>query len=261
CQAAGEVLAAISGCQRQQVGVDRLIIGLKCGGSDGLSGITANPLLGLFSERLVSYGGAVAMTEIPEMFGAEHILAGRAVDEGIRHRYLRLVADFRRYYTDHGLPVDENPSPGNKQGGITTLAEKSLGCVKKAGNCQLTDVLPVGEPVSRPGLSVVDGPGNDMIAVTNLAAAGCQLILFTTGRGTPLGTVVPVVKVASNPGLAMRKPHWIDFSAGGLLEGEDWSELAEKLWQDTLGFCSGRPVRAEDNGFYDIAIFKTGVTL
>lgn len=257
-----ELIAFAGAARRQPVPVSALRVGLKCGGSDGFSGITANPLLGVFSDRLLSLGGTSVLTEVPEMFGAERLLMARCADRAVFDKCVRMVNGFKEYFLRHGQVVYENPSPGNKAGGITTLEEKSLGCTQKGGAGTVTDVLDYGAAVTRPGLNLLTGPGNDIVAATALAAAGCQLILFTTGRGTPLGSPVPVIKVATNSGLAARKPAWIDFDAGPLLTGTPMDELADNFFRVVLDVASGRRrTRNETHGFRDLAIFKDGVTL
>lgn len=239
--------------KRTPVPISKLKIGLKCGGSDGLSGITANPLCGKITDRLVSMGGTAVLTEVPEMFGAEQILMNRCVNETVFEKAVNLINDYKQYFIAHGQPVSENPSPGNKEGGITTLEEKSLGCVQKGGTVPVTAVLDYGDTAEEPGLNLLNGPGNDMVAVTNLVAVGCQLILFTTGRGTPLGAPVPTVKIATNSALAQRKQGWIDFDAQSQGEQELFDLLTET--------ANGKETRNEQNGFREIAIFKDGVTL
>jgi altronate hydrolase len=246
--------------ERSTVGIDRLVLGVKCGGSDGLSGLTANPLVGRISERVVEAGGAVLLTEIPEMFGAEQILMDRATDERVFDRTVHMVNDFKRYFLDHGEPVSENPSPGNLAGGITTLEEKSLGAVQKAGRAVVSDVIPYGARVTSPGLTLVEAPGNDAVSCTALAAAGATAILFTTGRGTPLGFPVPTIKIASNSGLATRKPGWIDLDAGAVLD-RGFDAIAEDLLDALCDIASGASTAAERNGEREIAIWKRGVTL
>ncbi|HBP37922.1 MAG TPA: altronate hydrolase [Clostridiales bacterium] len=248
---------------RQSCPWSSLVIGLKCGASDAFSGLTANPLLGRLTDRLAGAGARVLLTEVPEMFGAEHLLLGRAASPEIHSRLDRLFRDFRDYYTRHGQPVDENPSPGNKAGGITTLAEKSLGCTQKAGQATVEDVIRYGGRVRRPGLTILEGPGNDPVACTALAAAGAQLILFTTGRGNPLGGPVPTLKISSNQQLADRKPHWIDLDAGPALLGQSArDQLDQELLRLVLAVAGGQSqTRSEINGYREIAIFKDGVTL
>ena len=253
-------LVAQARAERTTVGIDKLVLGVKCGGSDGLSGLTANPLVGRMSERVVDAGGAVLLTEIPEMFGAERLLMDRAADEGVFDRTVKMVNDFKRYFLDHGEPVSENPSPGNLAGGITTLEEKSLGAVQKAGRVTVSDVLPYGGQVARSGLTLLEAPGNDAVSCTALAAAGATAILFTTGRGTPLGFPVPTIKIASNSGLAARKPGWIDFDAGAVLD-RGFDAVAEDLLAILCEIASGAPTAAERNGEREIAIWKRGVTL
>ena len=238
--------------------VSRLRVGLKCGGSDGYSGITGNPLVGRFSDKLISMGGSCVLTEVPEMFGAEHLLMQRCENQEIFDKTVALINDFKDYYTRHNQVVYENPSPGNKKGGITTLEEKSLGCVQKGGLAPVVDVLDYGDTLSKNGLSLLNGPGNDIVAITNLTAAGAHLILFTTGRGTPLGAPVPTVKVATNHDLAVRKHAWIDFDASGVLEGKD---LDEEFLSYILEVASGKETKNEQNGYREISIFKDGVTL
>lgn len=244
--------------KRSRQPVSSLRIGLKCGGSDGLSGITANPLIGRLCDRIVSMGGGCVLTEVPEMFGAETILMQRCVSREVFDKTVLLINSFKDYFTRHNQAVYENPSPGNKEGGITTLEEKSLGCIQKGGSSQVVDVLDYGDRVSLPGLSLLNGPGNDMVAVTNLAACGCQLILFSTGRGTPLGTVVPTIKISTNTALASRKPGWIDFDAGGIINGE---ELDGDFYRYIVSVAEGRLCANEKNNQREIAIFKDGVTL
>ena len=244
--------------KKQTFPVSKLRVGLKCGGSDGFSGITANPLLGQFSDRLISAGGSTVLTEVPEMFGAETILMNRCVDEGIFNKTVDLINNFKAYFVAHNQVIYENPSPGNKEGGITTLEEKSLGCTQKGGKGPVVDVLTYGDAVKKNGLNLLNGPGNDMVAITNLVAAGCHMVLFTTGRGTPLGAPVPTVKVASNSGIAERKSNWIDFNAGPMIEGVS---LAEDFFKYICEVASGKQTNNEKNGYHEIAIFKDGVTL
>ena len=243
---------------RQPVPVSKLKVGLKCGGSDGFSGITANPLIGQFSDRLIAAGGSTVLTEVPEMFGAETILMDRCVDESIFNKTVSLINDFKDYYTRHNQVIYENPSPGNKAGGITTLEEKSLGCTQKGGMAQVVDVLTYGDKLNKNGLNLLNGPGNDMVAVTNLVAAGCHIVLFSTGRGTPLGGPVPTVKIATNSALAEKKPDWIDFNAGPMLEGK---ELADELFAYVTAVANGEETNNEKHGYREISIFKEGVVL
>lgn len=238
-----------------------LRIGLKCGGSDGFSGITANPLLGRLSDTLVEQGATTILTEVPEMFGAETLLMDRCIDEPTFHKTVKLINDFKEYYLSHNLPVGENPSPGNKAGGISTLEEKSLGCVQKGGSAPVKDVLEYGEQLKTQGLNLLCAPGNDLIASTALAASGCQMVLFTTGRGTPFGTCVPTLKVSTNNELASQKPHWIDFNAGCLLTGTSWQDATQQLLQLVIDTASGIASCNEQSGYHEIAIWKNGVTL
>lgn len=247
--------------RRASVSVSKLRIGLKCGGSDGFSGITANPLLGRLSDRLVALGATTILTEVPEMFGAETILMNRAADKGVFDRTVNLINNFKDYFRRAGQPVYENPSPGNKAGGITTLEEKSLGCVQKGGSAVVTDVLEYAQKSTIPGLNLLNAPGNDLVASTALALAGCHMVLFTTGRGTPFGTAVPTMKISTNSQLARTKPHWIDFDAGRVLSGLSWKELDEQLFKLVIDVANGKPTRNEQVSAKEIAIFKTGVTL
>lgn len=247
---------------REEVDASELIIGLKCGGSDGLSGITANPTVGRFSDMLISMGGSTVLTEVPEMFGAESMLFNRCRDRDTFDKAAAMVNDFKKYFTDHGQVVYENPSPGNKAGGITTLEDKSCGCVQKGGSARIVDVLKYGESIKEKGLSLLSGPGNDMVSTTDLSAAGVHMILFTTGRGTPFGAPVPTIKISSNSELYKNKPGWIDFNAGGIAEGsETIEEAAGRLLELVLRAASGIKTKQEINGYRDIAIFKDGVTL
>jgi len=253
--------------QREEIPAGELVIGLKCGGSDGLSGITANVLTGKLSDAIIAQGGSCLLTEVPEMFGAETLLMDRCVDEDVFNKTVSLINNFKDYFTRHGQTIYENPSPGNKEGGITTLEEKSLGCTQKGGISKVIDVLDYGETVKsvkKPGLSLLQGPGNDIVAVTNLTAAGAHIIIFTTGRGTPLGAPVPTVKVSSNTVLAERKAHWIDFDAGVMVHDTkpaDPSELGQLFFEYILEIASGTLTKNELNGYREIAIFKDGVTL
>jgi altronate hydrolase len=256
----GELVAQVANMPREEVGLDRLVLGVKCGGSDGLSGLTANPLVGRMSDRVADVGGGVLLTEIPEMFGAEQLLMNRAADEAVFDRVVGLVNGFKQYFLDHGQPVSENPSPGNVAGGITTLEEKSLGAVQKGGHAIVKDVIGYGMQAHGKGLTLLEAPGNDAVSSTALAAAGATAILFTTGRGTPLGFPVPTVKIASNSALAARKPGWIDFNAGQVLE-DGLEQTADALLSRILAIASGEPTAAERNGEREIAIWKRGVTL
>ena len=240
---------------------DQLVVGLKCGGSDGLSGITANPTIGVFSDILTSMGGSTILTEVPEMFGAETILMDRCADAALFDKTVHLINDFKEYFESYHMPVYENPSPGNKAGGITTLEDKALGCTQKSGSSPVRGVLKYAEKVQTPGLNLLSAPGNDLVASTALALSGAQLVLFSTGRGTPFGCPVPTVKIASNTPLAEKKRNWIDFDAGRLLSGMSLDELGKALMDYVLAVAGGQPTRNEANGFHDLAIFKQGVTL
>lgn len=253
-----ELKAYADGFKREPVHISKLKVGLKCGGSDGYSGITANPLVGRFCDRLVSLGGSCALTEVPEMFGAEHLLMNRCESEEIFRKTVKMVNDFKDYYVRYNQVIYENPSPGNKKGGITTLEEKSLGCIQKGGLSPVVDVLSYGDRLEKNGLSLLTGPGNDIVACTNLMAAGVHLILFTTGRGTPLGTAVPTVKIATNHSLAERKANWIDFDASPTLDGSD---LSDELLSYVIRVAEGEQTRNEANKYEEISIFKDGVTL
>lgn len=247
--------------QRSKVPLSTLRVGLKCGGSDGLSGITANPLIGQFADFITAQGGTAVLTEVPEMFGAETILMERAENERVFGKTVELINDFKQYFVSNHQPVYENPSPGNKAGGITTLEEKALGCTQKSGSATVTDVLGYGDMLVHSGLNLLCAPGNDLVASSALAAAGCQLVLFSTGRGTPFGTVVPTLKISTNTPLFAAKPHWIDFNAGGIAEGESMGVLIEGLIQLVTDVANGKKARNEQNGFSDLAIWKNGVTL
>lgn len=247
--------------RRQPLPVSLLKIGLKCGGSDGLSGITANPLVGRFSDWLISCGGTTVLTEVPEMFGAETILMDRAADRKVFGGIVSLINDFKDYFRSYGQPIYENPSPGNKAGGITTLEEKSLGCVQKGGSAKVVDVLRYASKASKPGLNLLQAPGNDLVAATALALTGCQMVLFTTGRGTPFGTFVPTMKISTNTQLAEHKRNWIDFNAGEIVNDESWQSALTRLINKVVATASGSSLRHETAGAKEIAIFKTGVTL
>ncbi|MBR6382182.1 MAG: altronate dehydratase [Lachnospiraceae bacterium] len=257
-----ELIEAASSCRRESVSASKLVIGMKCGGSDGLSGITANPLVGRFSDLLISRGGTTILTEVPEMFGAETILMDRCESPVLFERTVDLINDFKNYFTRNGQTIYENPSPGNKKGGISTLEDKSLGCTQKSGSAPVRGVLGYGERVCNSGLNLLSAPGNDLVAATALAAAGAQIILFTTGRGTPFAAPVPTMKISTNSALAEKKANWIDFNAGVLTEdGTSMDEEAKRLFDFVLETASGRQVRSEVAGYHDLAIFKQGVTL
>jgi altronate hydrolase len=253
-----EIAEVAKNDKREDVPVSELKVGLKCGGSDGFSGITANPLLGRFSDWIVAQGGTTILTEVPEMFGAETILMSRCQNKDIFDKTVRLINDFKAYFIKNNQPVYENPSPGNKARGISTLEEKSLGCTQKSGNSIVRDVHLYSERLKTKGLNLLSAPGNDLVASTALAAAGCQLVLFTTGRGTPFGTFVPTVKISTNSNIAHAKPLWIDFNAGDILEGKD---VDEAFIDFIISVASGNQVNNERLGYSEIAIFKSGVTL
>ncbi len=248
--------------RRQPVPVSKLNVGMKCGASDGFSGITANPVVGAFSDVLVASGGTSVLTEVPEMFGAETLLLNRCCNREIFEKCVNMINGFKTYYLSHQQPIYENPAPGNKAGGISSLEEKSLGCIQKGGFSPVVDVLDYGEQLRTPGLNLLTGPGDDAVSITLLTAAGAQIILFTTGRGNPLGAPAPTVKISSNSRLAAQKPHWIDFNAGELLEGTDVKALARKLLHDVLAVASGKTLTwNERNNYREIALFKDGVML
>lgn len=256
-----ELRAKADAEERQPVPLSKLKIGLKCGGSDGYSGITANPLVGFFCNKLVELGGSCVLTEVPEMFGAEHLLMERCVSREVFDKTVDMINNYKKYFVAHGQPIYENPSPGNKKGGITTLEEKSLGCVQKGGLADVTDVLDYGDKITKPGLSLMNGPGNDLVAVTNLAVSGAHIVLFTTGRGTPFGGPVPTVKISTNSALAERKKSWIDFDAGKLLTGYSSDKLSDELMDYVISVAEGKKCLSEENGYFEISIFKDGVTL
>ena len=257
-----ELVAYAEKFSREPVPISKLKVGLKCGGSDGFSGITGNPLLGVYSDMLVSYGGTTILTEVPEMFGAETILMNRCVSEEVFNKCVKMINDFKEYFIRHDQVIYENPSPGNKDGGITTLEDKSLGCTQKGGTSPVVDVVDYGYTIRQKGLNLLNGPGNDIVAVTALAAAGAHIVLFTTGRGTPLGGPVPTVKVSTNSDLAKKKKNWIDFDAGVVVGESTMDETSKVFFEYILDVASGRVnVKNEKNDFREIAIFKDGVTL
>jgi len=259
---ANELIAHAAKSKRQPTPVSKLRVGLKCGGSDGFSGITGNPLVGAFSDRLIARGGTSVLTEVPEMFGAEALFMNRCETRQVFDDCVGMINGFKEYFQRYNQVVYENPSPGNKDGGITTLEEKSLGCLQKGGTSTVVEILPYGGRVKKHGLNFLTGPGNDIVSCTAMTAAGAHLILFTTGRGTPLGAPVPTLKIATNSDLATRKSGWVDFNAGQLLEDKTMPELADQLLAHVVDIASGRKLaRNEENGFREIAIFKDGVTL
>ena len=247
--------------KREEVPVSKLRIGLKCGGSDGFSGITANPLVGEFSDWLIAQGGTTILTEVPEMFGAETILMNRCQTPDLFQKTVHLINNFKEYFLSHGEPVGENPSPGNKAGGISTLEDKALGCTQKCGHAPVSGVLEYAERLKTNGLNLLSAPGNDLVASTALAASGCQMVLFTTGRGTPFGTFVPTMKISTNSQLFKSKQNWIDFNAGKLVEGVDMLTLRNDFIDKVITTANGEKVKNEMNGYREIAIFKNGVTL
>ena len=247
--------------QREAVPVSKLRVGLKCGGSDGFSGITANPLVGEFSDWLVAQGGTSVLTEVPEMFGAETILMNRCRTEELFNQTVSMINNFKEYFLSHGEPVGENPSPGNKAGGISTLEDKALGCTQKCGKAPVSGVMEYGDRLQNSGLNLLSAPGNDLVAATALASCGCHLVLFTTGRGTPFGTFVPTMKIATNSYLAKHKANWIDFSAGQLVEGRTMQELVPEFIDKVLSVASGELAKNEENDYREISIFKNGVTI
>lgn len=247
--------------QREPISVSELVVGMKCGGSDGLSGITANPTVGRFSDMMVARGGSTVLTEVPEMFGAEGFLMDRCADENVFHKAVDMINGFKNYFISHNEVVYDNPSPGNKQGGITTLEDKSCGCVQKGGTAPIMDVIGYGDPVVTKGLNMLYGPGNDLVSATAMTAAGAHMILFTTGRGTPFGAPAPTLKLATNSQLAERKKEWIDFNAGPIADGETIDDAAKRLLSLVIEVAEGKLTRAEEQGYREISIFKDGVVL
>jgi len=256
-----ELAAYVKQFSREEIPASELVIGMKCGGSDGLSGITANPTVGRFSDRLISLGGTTILTEVPEMFGAESILFSRCENKDVFDKAVNMVNDFKDYFVSHGQVVYENPSPGNKAGGITTLEDKSCGCVQKGGSAQITDVLRYGDRVKTKGLNLLSGPGNDLVSATDLTAAGAHMILFTTGRGTPFGAPAPTVKISTNTPLYEKKGAWIDFNAGTVADGESLDDAGDRLLDFVLEIASGKKTHNEERNFREISIFKDGVVL
>lgn len=251
----------VSQDKREEIDASELIIGMKCGGSDGLSGISANPTVGGFSDLLISKGGTTILTEVPEMFGAETILMDRCENEELFNETVDLINNFKEYFKSHNQTIYENPSPGNKKGGISTLEDKSLGCTQKSGKAPVVGVLQYGQCVKNKGLNLLSAPGNDLVAATALAASGAHIVLFTTGRGTPFASPVPTVKISSNSRLYSNKKNWIDFNCGELVEGVSLDTLSNDLFEYVLSVASGKKVKSEEAGFHDMAIFKQGVTL
>ena len=257
-----EIYSVMKHDKREAVSVSELKFGLECGGSDGLSGITANPMLGEFSDYVIQYGGTSVLTEVPEMFGAETLLMKRCQNQGVFDKTVSLINDFKDYFIRHGQKIYENPSPGNKKGGITTLEDKSLGCTQKSGTSKVMDVLKYGEVLKERGLNLLSAPGNDLVATTALAAAGCHMVLFTTGRGSPYGGFVPTVKISTNSELAAKKKNWIDFDAGKLLSGDmTMDDLLVDFIDYIVDVANGKLTKNEINDFRELTIFKSGVTL
>lgn len=256
-----ELYSFVKSFKREPIPINKLVVGYKCGGSDAFSGITANALCGKLTDKLTSFGTSAILTEVPEMFGAEKLLMKRCENEKVFNKSVNMINSFKQYFFSHNQECYENPSPGNHDGGITTLEEKSLGCIQKGGKAVITDVLEYGEHCKKQGLNLLTGPGNDIVSTTNLTAAGANIILFTTGRGTPLGASVPTIKVASNSRLAKRKSNWIDFNAGELIENNDFENMTEEIFKLLIDIASGRQTKNEQNGYRDISIFKDGVIM
>ena len=256
-----ELYTFVKSFKREPIPINKLVVGYKCGSSDAFSGITANALCGKLTDKLTSFGTSAILTEVPEMFGAEKLLMKRCENEKVFNKCVNMINSFKQYFFSHNQECYENPSPGNHDGGITTLEEKSLGCIQKGGKAVITDVLEYGEHCKKQGLNLLTGPGNDIVSTTNLTAAGANIILFTTGRGTPLGASVPTIKVASNSRLAKRKSNWIDFNAGELIESNDFENMTEEIFKLLIDIASGRQTKNEQNGYRDISIFKDGVIM
>lgn len=256
-----ELYSFVKSFKREPIPINKLVVGYKCGGSDAFSGITANALCGRLTDKLTSFGTSAILTEVSEMFGAEKLLMKRCENEKVFNKCVNMINSFKQYFFSHNQECYENPSPGNHDGGITTLEEKSLGCIQKGGKAVITDVLEYGEHCKKQGLNFLTGPGNDIVSTTNLTAAGANIILFTTGRGTPLGASVPTIKVASNSRLAKRKSNWIDFNAGELIESNDFENMTEEIFKLLIDIASGRQTKNEQNGYRDISIFKDGVIM
>lgn len=256
-----ELYSFVKSFKREPIPINKLVVGYKCGGSDAFSGITANALCGRLTDKLTSFGTSAILTEVPEMFGAEKLLMKRCENEKVFNKCVNMINSFKQYFFSHNQECYENPSPGNHDGGITTLEEKSLGCIQKGGKAVITDVLEYGEHCKKQGLNLLIGPGNDIVSTTNLTAAGANIILFTTGRGTPLGASVPTIKVSSNSRLAKRKSNWIDFNAGELIESNDFENMTEEIFKLLIDIASGRQTKNEQNGYRDISIFKDGVIM
>lgn len=256
-----ELYTFVKSFKREPIPINKLVVGYKCGGSDAFSGITANALCGKLTDKLTSFGTSAILTEVPEMFGAEKLLMKRCENEKVFNKCVNMINSFKQYFFSHNQECYENPSPGNHDGGITTLEEKSLGCIQKGGKAIITDVLEYGEHCKKQGLNLLTGPGNDIVSTTNLTAAGANIILFTTGRGTPLGASVPTIKVSSNSRLAKRKSNWIDFNAGELIESNDFENMTEEIFKLLIDIASGRQTKNEQNGYREISIFKDGVIM
>lgn len=256
-----ELYTFVKSFKREPIPINKLVVGYKCGGSDAFSGITANALCGRLTDKLTSFGTSAILTEVPEMFGAEKLLMKRCENEKVFNKCVNMINSFKQYFFSHNQECYENPSPGNHDGGITTLEEKSLGCIQKGGKAVITDVLEYGEHCKKQGLNLLTGPGNDIVSTTNLTAAGANIILFTTGRGTPLGASVPTIKVSSNSRLAKRKSNWIDFNAGELIESNDFENMTEEIFKLLIDIASGRQTKNDQNGYREISIFKDGVIM
>lgn len=244
-----ELLPTVNAYQREPIPISELVVALQCGGSDGWSGVTANPVLGLACDEIVRQGGGVVLAETPEVYGAEHLLTRRAISREVGEKLVDKIHWWERHAEKHGVEIDNNPSHGNKAGGLTTIYEKSLGAVAKAGNTPLMDVYEYAEPIHSKGFTFMDTPGYDPVGATGQVAGGCNLLVFTTGRGSCFGfKPAPSIKLASNSTMFNRMEEDMDVNAGKVLDGVPMHDVANELLDTMIDVASGKPSKSEAQG-------------
>jgi altronate hydrolase len=250
-------------CQRTEIPASKIVLGLNCGGSDSFSGITANPALGVASDILASYGGSAVLAETTEIFGAEHLLVRRARNRQVAERLLARIADYRTYLNRFGGSFDDNPAPGNKEGGLSNILEKSLGAVAKGGTSPLMEVVDYAERVTTPGLVFMNTPGYDPVSLAGLAAGGANVIAFTTGRGSAIGfATIPVIKIATNSATYRRMRDNMEVNAGAIVDGErSIGEVGREIFEMVLRVASGERTASERLGHREFVPWRIGPVL